>query len=148
MTLHWDIWISLSHLKIPGARKMTWTKFCTENPQILGITIQNSVSQVTSHPRFMDPVVTICVLWSSCTDSEWPCKWWLCSETAGVWSQAQTFTRHHKWLQSLSSLITHYKCHFYCLWRQVTLKCSVNMRYVLAQGFWTILTVQPIVPKY
>lgn len=95
-----------------------------ENPQILGITVQNLVSQVTSHPRFMVPIVTICILWSSCTDSEWLCKWWLCSETVGVWSQAQTY---HKWLQSLSSLITLYKCHFYYPWRQVTLKCSVNM---------------------
>ena len=123
------------------------TKFYTENPQILGITVQNLVSQVTSHPRFVDPIVAICILWSSCADSEWPSKWWLCSETAGVWYQAQTFTRDRKWLQSLSILITCYKCHFYCPWRQVTLKCSVNMTYMLGRRFRTFLTVQPIVPN-
>ena len=32
-----------NHHKQPGARSMTWIKFCAEEPQILGATVQNSV---------------------------------------------------------------------------------------------------------
>jgi hypothetical protein len=36
---------SRSHLKILGARRVTWSKFRTEDPQILGATVQNLVAR-------------------------------------------------------------------------------------------------------
>lgn len=34
---------------------MTWSKFRTEDPQILGTTVQNSVAQVIQHVGFVHP---------------------------------------------------------------------------------------------
>ena len=47
---------SMSHLKILGARRATWSKFHTQGPQILGATIQNLVDTVTRHLGFVHPV--------------------------------------------------------------------------------------------
>ena len=38
-----------SHLKILGVRRVTWSMFHTEDPQILGTTKQNLVATVTWH---------------------------------------------------------------------------------------------------
>jgi len=50
-----------SHLKILGASKVTWNKFHTENPQMLGATAQNSVTWVTCSSGFVHP----CTIYSS-----------------------------------------------------------------------------------
>jgi hypothetical protein len=48
---------SRSHLKIPGARTVAWSKFHTHDPQILGATIQNLVTMATWYfdPVFLHP---------------------------------------------------------------------------------------------
>jgi hypothetical protein len=50
---------SRSHLEIPGVRRVTLSKFHTEDPQILGTTCQNLVIQAAWHPEFVH-------LFSSC----------------------------------------------------------------------------------
>jgi hypothetical protein len=42
-----------SHLKIPGTRWVAWSKFHTEDPEILGATMLNLVAQATWHPGFV-----------------------------------------------------------------------------------------------
>jgi hypothetical protein len=44
---------SSSHLKILGARNVTWSKFHTDDPQILGATVQNLVVRATWRPGFV-----------------------------------------------------------------------------------------------
>jgi hypothetical protein len=41
---------SKSHLKIPGARKLVWSKSYTEDPQILGAMVWNLVAWNSSTP--------------------------------------------------------------------------------------------------
>jgi len=38
-----------------NARVMTWSKFHTENPKLLGATVQNLVTTETSRPKFVNP---------------------------------------------------------------------------------------------
>jgi hypothetical protein len=45
--------ISVSHLKILSSSWMTWSKFHTEGPQILGATIRNLVAQATLRRAFV-----------------------------------------------------------------------------------------------
>jgi hypothetical protein len=45
-------------LKIQGGRRVILSKFHTEDPQILGITTQNSVAWVTWCPGFVHPCLT------------------------------------------------------------------------------------------
>jgi hypothetical protein len=45
---------SRSQLKILGIRRITSSKFHTEDPQILGATAQNVVATTTRSPGFMD----------------------------------------------------------------------------------------------
>ena len=44
-----------SHLKILGAKMVTWSKFHTEEPKMLGATAQNLVVRVTWRPGFVYP---------------------------------------------------------------------------------------------
>jgi len=44
---------SNSHLKIMGARKVTWSKLYTQKPQILKATVLNLVAQSSGRPGFM-----------------------------------------------------------------------------------------------
>jgi hypothetical protein len=37
----------MNHLKILGARRVTWSNFHTDNPQILGASVQNIVARTT-----------------------------------------------------------------------------------------------------
>jgi hypothetical protein len=46
---------SRNHLKILGARWETWSKFHTEDPQMLYTSLQNLVAQITLHPGFVHP---------------------------------------------------------------------------------------------
>jgi hypothetical protein len=46
---------SRSHLQVPGTRRVTWCKFRTEDPQILGATVQNVVATVSLRPGFVHP---------------------------------------------------------------------------------------------
>jgi len=39
-----------SHFKILGARIVTWKKFRTENPEILGVTVSNTVAMTAWYP--------------------------------------------------------------------------------------------------
>jgi len=50
---------SRCHLKVLGARMVTWSKFCTEGPEILGTTVQNLFAPVSWHPGFMHPCLTL-----------------------------------------------------------------------------------------
>lgn len=50
---------SRNHLKIPGARRMTRSKFYSEEPQTLGTTIQNLVTTVTWHPTIVHPCMNV-----------------------------------------------------------------------------------------
>jgi hypothetical protein len=54
-----------SHLKILGTGKVTWSKFHTEGPQILGATVQNSVVRATWRPRFVLPWPKWPVIWEN-----------------------------------------------------------------------------------
>lgn len=51
-----------SHLKILGASKVTQNKFHTQNPQMLGVTAQSSVTWVMQGSGFVHP----CTIYSSC----------------------------------------------------------------------------------
>jgi hypothetical protein len=44
------------HLKILGARRVTWSKLCTEGPQILGLTVENFGARASWSPGFMQPL--------------------------------------------------------------------------------------------
>jgi hypothetical protein len=44
-----------SHLKFLGARRVRYSAFHTEDPQILGATVQNLVDWVIWRPVFMHP---------------------------------------------------------------------------------------------
>jgi len=44
-----------SHLKNLGASRVTYSKFSTENPQILDAAIQNSVTRASWYPLFVHP---------------------------------------------------------------------------------------------
>ena len=46
---------SRSFHRIVGARRMTWSEFHTEDPQILGTIIQNLVPRAAGHPGFVHP---------------------------------------------------------------------------------------------
>jgi len=46
---------SRSHIRITGVRRMTWSRFHTEDPNIIGVTVQNVVSRVTWRPGFVHP---------------------------------------------------------------------------------------------
>jgi len=52
--------IQISHLKIVGTRRVIWSKLHTEDQQILGATIQNSVARVTWCPGFLQSCI---ILW-------------------------------------------------------------------------------------
>ena len=55
---------SRSHPKILGARRGTWSKFHTENQQILGINVQTSVERANWWPVFVHPwYMKYCYLW-------------------------------------------------------------------------------------
>ena len=46
---------SMSHLKILDARRVIWSKFFTDSPQILGPTVQNVLSRATWRPVLYIP---------------------------------------------------------------------------------------------
>ena len=46
----------MNHLPILDARRVTESKFHAENPQILGATVQKSVTTATWHPAFCAPL--------------------------------------------------------------------------------------------
>ena len=46
---------SRSHLNIFGARRVTWSRFLIEEPQILGTIVQKLNTKVTWHPEFVHP---------------------------------------------------------------------------------------------
>jgi hypothetical protein len=56
----WMWRIQISHLKIVGTRRVIWRKLHTEDQQLLGATVQNSVSRVTWCPEFLQPCM---ILW-------------------------------------------------------------------------------------
>ena len=45
--------IGITHFKFLGPRMVTWSKFHTENTQILGTTVQNLVTRGTWRPGFL-----------------------------------------------------------------------------------------------
>jgi hypothetical protein len=47
-------------LQIPGARRVACSKFCTDDPQILGATVQNLVVTATWRQEFLLPRTTDC----------------------------------------------------------------------------------------
>jgi hypothetical protein len=36
---------------------MTWSKFCTEEPQLLATMIENVIAWMAWHPRFVHPLI-------------------------------------------------------------------------------------------
>jgi hypothetical protein len=42
-----------SHFEMLGARRLTWSKLRSVNPQILGVTVQNLVATVSKYPAFV-----------------------------------------------------------------------------------------------
>ena len=58
---------SRNRLKIPGARRMTKSKFHSEEPQILGTTMQNLVTTVTWHPAIVHACMWIIYVKISCS---------------------------------------------------------------------------------
>ena len=55
-----------SHLKIPGARWVTWTRFRTQDAQLVGATVQSSVARATWRAVFVRPW---CLSWRCVTSS-------------------------------------------------------------------------------
>jgi hypothetical protein len=53
---------SSSHLKIPGARMVTSSKFHTDNPKILGATVQNLVAMAIWQPGSVHPRCSVMCL--------------------------------------------------------------------------------------
>jgi hypothetical protein len=51
---------STIHLKILSARRVAWSKFHTEDPQIIGATLQNLVARATWQQRFVHPCTSLC----------------------------------------------------------------------------------------
>ena len=49
---------SRRHFKIPGAKRGTWKKFNTEDPQIFGTTVKNFVATVTWRPGFLHLLIS------------------------------------------------------------------------------------------
>jgi len=49
---------SRSHLKILGARRVIWSKFHTEDPQILGVIVEKVVARATWYPGFVHHCTT------------------------------------------------------------------------------------------
>ena len=47
-----------SRLKILGTRRLTWGKFHSEDPQMVGATVKNSLVTATWRPVFMHPCIT------------------------------------------------------------------------------------------
>ena len=80
---------SRSHLKILDARIVSWSKFCTEDPQILGTTIQSLVVMATWCPEFMHPCIKVVLctfiskLWIYCTEHKGKGKPWQDMEVSG-----------------------------------------------------------------
>jgi hypothetical protein len=54
---------SRSYLKSVGARKVTWSKFLAEDPQVWGHTVQNVVARATWRLQFFHPWVGDCMAW-------------------------------------------------------------------------------------
>jgi len=52
--------VQISHLKIVGTRMVIWSKLHTEDQQMLGTTVQNSVARVTWCPGVLQPCM---ILW-------------------------------------------------------------------------------------
>jgi hypothetical protein len=50
---------SRNHLKILGGRRLTRSKFHTEDSQILGTIIQDLVTTATWHPAFVHPGLNV-----------------------------------------------------------------------------------------
>jgi hypothetical protein len=59
----------MSHLKILGARSVTWRRFHSEDLLVLGNTEQNVVLTANWRPRFVHPCNHI-FLWISCTPDQ------------------------------------------------------------------------------
>jgi hypothetical protein len=51
-----------SHLKLPGARSVTWSKFHPEDPQILRATVHTFVATATWRPHFCASLIYCIVL--------------------------------------------------------------------------------------
>ena len=51
----WGVHTFSKNPGILGARRATWSKLNTADPQVLDATIQNLVTQLTWHPEFMHP---------------------------------------------------------------------------------------------
>ena len=43
------------HLKIQGVRRLAWNKFQSEDPEILGVTVINIVTNASWHRVFLHP---------------------------------------------------------------------------------------------
>jgi hypothetical protein len=64
-TYSWGAHISKkprNHLKSPSVRRVTRRKSCTDNPQILGVTVQNLVARTTWSSGFVHPWLTLIIL--------------------------------------------------------------------------------------
>jgi hypothetical protein len=51
---------SWRHLKIRDSGRVTWRKFHTKDPQVLGASIQNLVAMVTWQPGLVHPCIYVC----------------------------------------------------------------------------------------
>jgi hypothetical protein len=61
---------SRSHLKILDAGRVTW-KFSTKDRQILGATVQSTVSTATWHPEVVHPCIMQFITWHSVITLIW-----------------------------------------------------------------------------
>jgi hypothetical protein len=51
----------IDHSKIPGTRRVTWSKFYAEEPQLLGATLQNLFDRANWRPVFLHPcLIKVC----------------------------------------------------------------------------------------
>jgi hypothetical protein len=50
---------SRNHLRILGARRVTWSKFRRKDPQILSTTVKNLVAVATGRPGLVQPSVIL-----------------------------------------------------------------------------------------
>jgi hypothetical protein len=82
-------------LKILGARRMTWTKFHTEDPQILGGSVQNLVAMATGRPRVCALVLATPGVWPKNSDHDVLKRWYKLLNRMQARVLCCTVGRHH-----------------------------------------------------
>jgi len=125
---------SRSHLKLVHTRRVTQSKFNTENSQILGVTIHNLVIMATWCPGF----VNLYSMQLGTIVSSFRCCKLLCGQFFFMMLQSASMKRK-KICVKVNALLIGVKANVNCLWllRWLTENCLlVPHPYLTIQGYW------------